>query len=231
MKRFSRLVGALTIVLVGVVSARAGSGPVAPGNYTIVSARGPGGHTYKGTVAIRKIKTTYTVAWRLPGQPDFNGVGIQVGETLGVSWGRAGRCGLVVYKIKGGRADNQWSLDGQWTSPDMGGAVGTERLLGPVGLDGTYSMKGFSPNSRIEYKGSVDIKPNGDTYTVTWNLVNESYKGVGVKQGDILVVGYDIGPATVSRTLLYRVTGGQLKGVSAKPGHKKTGTEHLKRGG
>jgi len=41
----------------------------------------------------------------------------------------------------------------------------------------------------------VNIAPTGDAYAVSWSLPSSSYDGVGILEGDLLVVGWDEFPA------------------------------------
>jgi hypothetical protein len=92
------------------------------------------------------------------------------------------RYGVVVYQVSGG------TLKGQWATA-MSPALGSEDLEGPPGLNGTYQItKAAGPDGK-SYAGSVTIAPKGDAFAVTWTLPTESYSGVGIQQGDLLIVG------------------------------------------
>jgi hypothetical protein len=197
------------------------------GNYKITSSSNPGGGggSYGGTVRISRMGAAYRIAWTLTGGESYEGVGIQMGDALAVGWGTGrGKHGVVAYSISGG------TLAGKWTLSDMRGAIGTEELAGSPSLTGAYKIvKSTTPGGGKGYAGAVTITPNGDTYTVAWKLASgESYNGVGVRQGDLLVVGWGISQDSVG-VVHYWKQGAALQGVWAIPGGKSLGTETLTR--
>jgi hypothetical protein len=190
------------------------------GKYEITAAANPGGAgSYGGKVTLTRSGSAYQIAWAIPNSPPYSGVGIPVGNTLGVGWGMGARYGVVVYQVSGG------TLKGQWATA-MNPAVGTEDLEGPPGLNGTYKItKAAGPDGK-SYAGSVAIAPKGDAFEVTWTLPGESYSGVGIKEGDLLVVGWGEagkGAGVVS----YKMNGNKLVGRWGAPGSDKLGTESL----
>lgn len=195
------------------------------GNYRIASATDPDGASYGGTVAVSRIGDAYRVRWTT-GDASYEGIGVPVDDTLAVGWGSGkGRRGAVAYRINGGR------LSGRWTMSDMNGAVGTEELDGSPGLQGSYRIVSSTiPGSSGGYTGTVNISSNGDTYIIEWRLNSgENYKGVGIRQGDVLAVGWGLGPDSVA-VASYKQKGALLQGVWAMPGGKRLGTERLSKG-
>jgi hypothetical protein len=191
------------------------------GTYTITSATNPGGAGgYKGTVTITKKGGVYTLGWAIPDQPAYSGVAIAQGGTLAVGWGMGSRYGVVVYRVEGGK------LTGQWATAGSGPTPGTEVLEGPEGLNGTYKIVSAKSPDGKTYSGTVAITPTGSTYSVKWTLPSESYSGVAIKEGDLLVVGWGEagkGAGAVS----YQVRGNILAGSWASPGGTQLGTETL----
>lgn len=196
------------------------------GTYKITSSTNPGGGGgYGGTVRISRMGEAYRIAWTLTGGDSYGGVGIQMGDALAVGWGTgSGKHGVVAYNINGG------TLAGKWTLSDMRGAIGTEELAGSPSLTGAYKIvKSTTPGGGKGYAGTVTITPSGDTYTVAWKLASgESYNGIGVRQGDLLVVGWGISQDSVG-VVHYWKQGAALQGVWAIPGGKRLGTETLTR--
>jgi hypothetical protein len=190
------------------------------GTYKITAASNPGGAgTYSGSVTLKRTGGSYQLAWDIPGSPGYSGVAIPVGSTLGVGWGMGAHYGVAVYQVNGG------SLKGKWAtalSPD----VGTEDLEGPPGLNGTYKItKAAGPDGK-GYEGNVAIAPKGQTFEVTWTLPTESYSGVGIQEGDLLIVGWGEagkGAGVVS----YKINGATLAGRWGAPGAPQLGTESL----
>ncbi|HTN92100.1 MAG TPA: hypothetical protein VL242_50870, partial [Sorangium sp.] len=76
-------------------------------------------------------------------------------------------------------------------------------------------------------QGTVAIAPAGDTYAVTWMLSTGALKGVGIRSGDQLVVGWS--PGQQVGVVSYAVEGRQLVGRWASLGGTLAGTETLAR--
>jgi hypothetical protein len=79
---------------------------------------------------------------------------------------------------------------------------------------GRYAATGVTPQGG-NYKGEVQIEPVGKLQVVLWKLESgAAYKGIGIRQGDKLGVGYG-GPDTKFGIAVYQVNGGTLQGVWA----------------
>ena len=200
-----------------------GTGGGLSGGYSILSASNPGGgRAYTGQVGISKGAEAYTLQWSIPGTPPYGGVGIEVDSVLGVGWGTQGEdYGVVVYRVQGG------SLRGTWASSSTGGRVGAEDLQGPAGLNGDYRIVRSQSPGGGTYTGTVRIAPSGDTFTLQWTLPRESYGGVGILRGNLLVVGWGAGRG--AGVVAYTKAGKRLDGVWATPGGTQLGSELLER--
>ena len=193
------------------------------GNYTITSAQNPGQATgYKGKVQIEKKADVYRLQWTTTGVPPYQGVALPTADGLGVVWGRGHEYGVVIYTISGG------SLHGAWAISDSD-KIGTEDLTGPATLGGVYSIaRAVTPKGR-SYTGQVTITPTGGTYAVAWKLAEGSgYEGVGIKDGDQLIVGWGTA-GKESGVIDYKLRGGGLVGTWAIPGGTALGQETLGR--
>jgi hypothetical protein len=81
-------------------------------------------------------------------------------------------------------------------------------------LVGRYAAIGVDLKDR-SYKGDVQIEQVGALHAVLWRLGGgEAYKGIGIRQGDILGVGYGAAD-TKFGIAVYKVKGGTLEGVWA----------------
>jgi hypothetical protein len=189
------------------------------GTYKITSASNPSGEgKYEGTVTIERVDKSYTLRWNTSGHPQPVGVGILMDNILGVGYGEANN-GVIIYKVTGGK------LEGKWTTPRMNGKVGNETLEGPAGLNGDYKITSSrSPDTGHAYTGTVSIIPEGKRYLVEWKLAHESYKGVGILDGEHLVVGWGTAESGV---VSYRIRKDALSGQWAIPGSPDLGTENL----
>ncbi len=193
------------------------------GTYSIESSSNPGGQGhYAGTVAVTSVAEHYVLEWSISNTPPYKGVALEEGDVLGVGWGMGAGYGVAVYAIDGGR------LTGRWATASTGTRLGTEVLVGPAGLDGTYRIdSSYSPDTGNAYEGSVSIKRSGATYHVRWHVGTQSYAGVGLREGNVLVVGW--GGANGAGVVLYTKSGARLVGHWAAPGSDLLGTETLRR--
>jgi eukaryotic-like serine/threonine-protein kinase len=192
------------------------------GQYAITSASNPGGSGgYQGSVRITKEGDIYKLVWAVDNSPPYQGVAIPMDQTLAVGWGMGARFGVAVYQVRGGK------LFGRWATANSGPRSGVEELEGPEGLQGTYRIvTGKAPEGGGSYTGTVSILPSGDTFTVTWTLPTVAYSGVGIRQGDLLIVGW--GEAGQGAGVVgYQGSGSKLTGVWATPGGTVLGSEVL----
>ncbi len=188
------------------------------GQYRIAAAANPGGGTYNGSVAITRSGDVYHLGWTIAGSPGYAGVGLHVGNVLGVGWSTNSTPGVVVYEVSGGK------LDGRWVSGSASG-VGTEVLEGPAGLSGTYKITTGKNPDGSSYTGSVKITKKGDVYQLAWSIPGTSYVGVGILKDHVLSVGW--GQGTAPGIVAYAVSGGTLDGVWASPSDTHLGKERL----
>ena len=64
---------------------------------------------------------------------------------------------------------------------------------------GTYAVTGQAPDG-TRYEGSAQLQATGpDTWRITWRIGSDTASGVGIKVGQVLIVGYlqgrDVGAA------------------------------------
>ena len=189
--------------------------------HDIVTSSNPGGgSSYRGQLAIRQVGETSELRWTIEDSAPYAGIGLSEGNLLGAGWSMGSGHGVVVYRIQGG------SLRGRWAASSTPGQVGTEDLQGPPNLKGTYQIVASSSPGGGSYTGSVTITPTGSTYALEWNLTRESYKGVGIRRGNVLVVGW--GPGQGAGVVVYEKKGDGLDGVWATAGGTQLGSEVLK---
>ncbi|WP_395020966.1 hypothetical protein [Dongia sp.] len=88
-------------------------------------------------------------------------------------------------------------------------------------LVGKYAAAGVDPQNR-NYKAAVQIEQLGKVHIVLWKLAEgAAYKGIGIRQGDKIGVGYG-GPDTKFGIAVYKVKGGVLEGLWADSGDLKS---------
>jgi hypothetical protein len=148
-----------------------------------VEGRNPGGRHYKGMAVVTQTGDQFAFKWWV-GTQTFDGAGHQAGRMLVINWGDKTP---VVYTF--GPLD---SLDGEWADGSA-----TERLTlharaaaSPVTLKGgTYTVLGYDRNGR-KYQGVVGITPQADRYQFDWKIGENSYRGEGTLDGNLLTVDW-----------------------------------------
>jgi hypothetical protein len=79
-----------------------------------------------------------------------------------------------------------------------------------IDITGKYEGEGTNPQGQ-NYKTAVEVKKNGDTYTLNWTVgENETYEGFGILQGDVLAVSFTAGNG--HGVVLYKVSKNKLDG-------------------
>lgn len=179
------------------------------------------GPTYTGRVKVEyRGDNVYYVYWNIPGSSEYRGVGLLDHQTLCVGWSSSPGYGVVIYKVADGR------LYGNWLADNTEWDLGMEDLEGPAGLDGVYQIvEAYGADMGDEYSGTVEIRPTGEVYNLTWWIGNEVYTGVGLLKGDLLIVGW--GPS--AGVVYYDLKDNELLGRWASPGATTAGLENLVR--
>lgn len=207
-------------ILVALVAAASVHAQSIEGTYQCNGAAPGGGAAYSGEVSVKKAGGHYLVNWLLGSAGSYSGSGLVSGNVFAVAYGGGTPYGLVVYKVSGGK------LSGSWLVGGAGNVVtGEEFLEGPEGLAGKYKINSGKSSKGTSYSGEVAINKTGETYSVNWTLPNESYSGVGILQGDLLVVAWGSGKGY--GVVAYEISDGKLEGKWAAAGSESLGTETL----
>ena len=193
------------------------------GRYTITNGRNPGAEgPYKGTAVIDRRETVYHMQWNIHGSSAYHGVGLDVGTSYAVGWGRSAVYGLAVYTIDGKK------LHGVRVSNESD-SLGVEELAAPVGPSGAYTVTHGETASGEAYTGTVEIGQQGATFTVTWRLSNAPpYTGIALQDGNKLLVGWGT-PSTDAGVMMYKLSGTSLVGTWGIYGEHELGGETLVR--
>jgi hypothetical protein len=204
------------------------NGPAGPngltGSYVIEQGLSPGATAgYRGSVTVDvAADDVHRLSWTFPDGSAHTGVGFIEDATLAVAFANAGvPHGVVVYRIDGG------TLTGRWVNAAPGSRPGRETLSGPAGLTGSYTVDGATSDGS-PYTGTVTITRDGDRYDVAWAVSTGQYTGVGLRAGDLLIVGYANAGSTAG-AVDYRIDGSALVGRWIRPGAVTAGTEVLRR--
>ena len=86
-------------------------------------------------------------------------------------------------------------------------------------INGTWRIASSVTPDGGSYDGTVTIRPNGDCYTVEWDLSGDShYSGIGVRAGNVLAVAYSSTPGEDYGVVLYsRNKNGAFEGWWCEP--------------
>jgi hypothetical protein len=192
---------------------------VAAGAYH-ATGKTAGGKAYEGDVAIEPLGQIKAVLWRLNSGDAYKGIGLETASVFGVAYGRSQPFGLVVYRVDGGRLDGRWSL-----TVDNGKGVGREVLQGPAGLNGDYAISAGANPDGTPYRGHVEIRPTGKTYTLRWFTPQPADIGTGVLVDGVLVVAYGRQPGF--GVVAYQRDGDHLHGQWSGALGRELGSEDL----
>ena len=96
------------------------------------------------------------------------------------------------------------------------GLVAQARAADAPDIAGEYKCEGTG-SAGGTYSGTVQIAKKGETYEISWTLNSgETYKGLGILQGDVLAVTFSGGNG--SGVVAYKVDkGGKLSGKWSLP--------------
>ncbi|WP_017717954.1 hypothetical protein [Kamptonema formosum] len=197
------------------------------GSWKISEGKAPNGDRYTGTADIQAISRSsdanlYSVSWNTS-EGEFSGLAFLEDDRLFVGWAPQGKTyGVAVYRI-----NSDGTLDGKWTYSGGRGQIGEETATGGRSgrVEGNYEVKGR--DSGGEYNGSLRIRRSDDTYELTWTVDRTTYRGVGLRSGDWLAVGW--GPQDDFGVTDYRIRDSEANGRWAIPGESDLGVDNLTR--
>lgn len=196
------------------------------GDWRITEARTPRGQAYTGNLDITALGNTdnlYQVAWETS-EGNYSGLGFYEEGRLLVGAGLdEGIYGVALYRIQ-----NDGTLDGKWTLSTANGEVGTELATGGRSgqLAGTYQVQSTDPGEQdSSFTGELTITQSRDTYQVTWNVDDQTYRGIGLRVEDWLVVGW--GTSTNLAVLDYEFKGNEATARWARTGSRELGMEKI----
>jgi hypothetical protein len=180
--------------------------PIA-GAYSVSGTR-PDGQAYNGLAAVTSLAKggPYKLTWTLNGNT-FNGLGTKRGDILSVGWSDDNDHGVADFVAKGdGALDGVW-YDTQSLSP------GREYLTGGLPtLAGQYSIAKATTPKGDGYNGSCDLAVLGDLHYLVWHVGKYTYRGLGIRDGDVLSVGFSTAPVANFGVVQYKINGAQLTG-------------------
>lgn len=190
-----------------------------PGLYAIEGSN-PNGGTYQGTLEIARPGEYYTVEWNIADEV-ITGTGLLQDNIFSVSWGGQ-LCVAQYYKVY-----EDGSLDGVWFWIRNPEELGTE-YVEPLDdgsenlLVGVHDMSGVNPDGG-EYNGTAEIAVNGSVYSITWYVSDEALPAIGVRQGDVISVGWGGDSCNVASYIVNE--DGTLSGIWTNVGEALLGTE------
>lgn len=196
------------------------------GVWGIQEARTPRGQAYTGSLDITAIGNTdnlYQVSWETS-EGNYSGLGFYEEGRLLVGAGLdEGIYGVALYRIQ-----NDGTLDGKWTLSTANGEVGTELATGGRSgeLAGSYQIQSTDPGEEDSaFGGELTITESRDIYQVTWNVDDQTYRGIGLRVDDWLVVGW--GTSSNLAVLDYEFKGNEATARWARTGSRELGMEKI----
>lgn len=204
------------------------------GSYDIVGTNLQG-QMYEGTLNIQPSGTVYQLSWET-NAGNYTGTAILYDTTLAVTYGQAGLCNVVAYKIQ-----NDGTLDGLWV--EQGQTVLAREVAEPSGEvtsdDVTGSYIARAPDlverlpdldvppemaTQIVAGGELTIEQSGDTYQFVWDVGQGDVTGTGIRQNDILSAVFGA-PGRCGLVVYDVEADGVLDGVWTPQGQSNIGTE------
>ncbi|HNB25374.1 MAG TPA: hypothetical protein PLR41_00305 [Alphaproteobacteria bacterium] len=153
------------------------------------------GQARRSVATIARRGEGFAIAWQEDEGNLFGGIGLSLDGVFGAAYtealsGEFRGSFVAAYRIAGG------TLEGVRLPHGAPQPLVRERLQGAPGLQGRYDIVGGDGGS----PGSVEITRQGDTYQMIWQAPDQTYEGVGLRIGDVLVAGFARGfaPALVA---------------------------------
>ena len=78
------------------------------------------------------------------------------------------------------------------TSSNDGKSNSTTSTSKKDDIEGTYGITGTNPSNQ-SYQGDLTIKKQDEVYQFSWSVGGSAYDGVGVREDDLIAVGYGAG--------------------------------------
>lgn len=182
------------------------------------------GKSYEGTVEIGMGKGALTFSWNTGGT-SYTGVGLELDGYVGVGWGSGGRSGIAIYKII-----SDSLLEGIWAFNADNNPPGKEKARGGnlSRKNATFNVSGTNPGGGEAYTGSLKLTRSGDAYDVVWKIADDTFYGVAMRMGNVLIIGWSVSREDVG-VVGYRFDGDRAFGKWGLPGGATLGIENLAR--
>ncbi len=195
------------------------------GKWTITASRNPGSSAsaYRGTVDIAaKDNGVVAIRWNIPGS-EYAGIGFTNGKILAAGYSDGSPMGVAIYDEDGDK------FVGAWTGSMTKGEIGFETLQSTGAGAGTFKIiRGKNPDGSA-YGGEVTMLKKGDVFELTWRGNGPVSRGVGIRVGNSLVVGWTPGKSVGVVCYEVKNDGTRLEGVWTGLGASKLGAETLDR--
>lgn len=92
-------------------------------------------------------------------------------------------------------------------------------------IEGTYGITGTNP-SKQAYQGDLTIKKQDEVYQFSWSVGGSAYDGVGVREDDLIAVGYGAGDSGKGcGSAIYKIGDKMLEGKMGGWGFNNTGKQ------
>lgn len=196
------------------------------GQFTVSGTR-PDGQAYSGIAEVSALATggPYKLLWTL-NDKSWSGIGSKRGDVLSVGWADSKDFGVVDYVAKG-----DGTLDGVWYDAPSA-SPGREVLTGGLdNLAGVYTIASATTPDGKSYTGTCDLAVTGELHILIWHVGNDHFRGLGLRDGDVLSVGFTTAKEGNFGVVQYKLQGSALVGRWAEWNQKlpSVGSETLTR--
>lgn len=195
--------------------------PVSPeGTWTIADAQTLRGTPYTGTVTVQRSGEVCEILW-LTDNYNFAGLGFHHDNILAVGWSFDLSFRPVLYRLQ-----SDGTLEGEWTSPQLMGEIGSETARGGMAteMEGIYQVSGTYPDEKPPYKNTIAIGKVGDIYQLS-SSATPQLQGIGLRSGDWLISNW--GYRRNFGVMVYELDRDMAIGRWTRPGTDKVGVEKL----
>jgi hypothetical protein len=196
------------------------------GAWNITAGKNPGSSTnnYRGTVDIAaRDNGVIAMKWNIPGGASYGGIGFANGKVLAAGYSDGSPMGVAIYEEQGDK------FVGAWTGSMTKGEIGYETLQTTGAGTGIFKIiRGDNPDGG-KYGGEVVMVKKGDIYELTWRGNGPVTRGIGMRVGNFLVVGWTPGKSVGVVCYQVKNDGTRLEGVWTGLGASRLGAETLDR--
>ncbi len=198
------------------------------GSWTIREAENLEGQAYGGTVHMKMLDSGIVELQWFDEQRNSvqTGIGLVADGHLLAAWSVSPSYGFCLYKTQ-----PDGTMQARWTIAGASGRMSTETASGGVAgkLEGTYQIEGTPLVPGGRYQGTMSVMRLGEAYAVDWTTPEGGYRGIGLRHGDYLAIGWSLARAGGFGVVDYQLDGPVANGRWTMIGENRLSFENLQR--